>query len=315
MDSTCKSLIIDKIVLNNFRSFSGKNEILLGYSPEKFVNLIVGPCGSGKTTIAYALQWVFKNTELKISKQELFLLNKQVIKSLRNHQEAKVSVEIFLSEKNSEQKLKIERKYVYTKQDGVLSLVFDLHTAKEFKKNRWIIFDKNVPCIFTPLSFWNCDDDPMDLIENLLRLLFKFSNVPKEKLKEMISEIVIKSVKKKYQNIEFTIDFDKDGIFQLKHDEHNFLPDLATGDRLFLWLSLLTLIRKSTTCSLPLILDSPFNRLDTMKLILIAESLKDNFDDGQLILIGSDMQFEPIMDILKPMTNSCYHREIYDEGN
>ena len=131
----------------------------------------------------------------------------------------------------------------------------------------------------------------------------------------MISEVVIKSVKGKYQTFEFTVIFDENGIFQLKRDDHNFLSNLATGDRLFLWLSLLTVIRKSTKCDLPLILDCPFSRLDTMKRILIAESLKDNFDDGQLILLGSDMQFEPIMDILKPMINCCYHREINEEGN
>ena len=69
MDTTCKSLIIDKIVLNNFKTFFGKNEIILGCSSEKFVNLIIGPCGSGKTTIAYALQWVFKVVDLQRAKQ------------------------------------------------------------------------------------------------------------------------------------------------------------------------------------------------------------------------------------------------------
>ena len=52
---TCQSMTIEKIVLNNFRSYLGKNEIILGYSPEKFVNIIEGPCGSGKTTIVEAL--------------------------------------------------------------------------------------------------------------------------------------------------------------------------------------------------------------------------------------------------------------------
>jgi len=315
MDTTCKSLIIDKIILNNFKSFFGKNEIILGYSSEKFVNLIVGPCGSGKTTIAYALQWVFKYTDLKRSKLEISLLNKQAIKSLRNHQDAEVSVQIFLSDKNSDLKLMRQRKFVYTKQNGIISHVFDLHTDKEFKENRWIIFEKNMPGILTPLSFWNCKDDPWDLIENLLRLLFKFSNVPNEKLKEMISEAVIKSVRDKYQNVEFTIEFEEDGIFQLKRDDYNVLPEISGGDLMLLWLSLLTVIRKSTKCDLPLILESPFSRLDTMKKILIAESLKDNFDDGQLILMGSDIQFEPILDILKPITNCCYQREINKEGN
>ena len=313
MNTTCKSLIIDKIVLNNFRLFSGKNEILLGYTPEKFVNFIIGPCGSGKTTIAYALQWAFKNIDQKRSTERNFLLNQQVNKSLDNRQKAEVSVQIFLSDINSDRKLKVERKCVYSNNCAVLSLVSDLRTVKELKKSRWIDFDTNAPGVSLPVSYWNCDDGPRHLIINLSRLLFKFSNVPNEKLKEMISEAAIKSVREKYYNDEFTIEFEEDGIFQLIHDNYNVLPLLATGDLILLWLSLLPVIRKSTKCHLPLILDSPFNRLDTMKRILIAESLKDNFDDGQLILMGADMQFEPIMDILKSMTNCCYQLEINED--
>ena len=208
-----------------------------------------------------------------------------------------------------------QRKFVYTKRNGVLSLVYDLHTDKEFNENSWVVFEKNMPCVLTPLSFWNCDATPMDLIETLLQLLFKFSNIPNEKLKEMISEAVIKSVRENYHNVEFTVEFDEDGIFQLKRDNYNVLPNLATGDLMLLWFSLLPVIRKSTQCGLPLVLDSPFSRLDTMKRIFIAESLKDNFDDGQLILMGSDIQFEPIIDILKPITNYCYQRETNKEGN
>ena len=100
METTCKSLIIDKIVLNNFRSFSGKNEILLGYSPEKFVNFIVGPCGSGKTTIAYALQWAFKNIDQERSKERNFLLNLRVNKSLKNLQKADEYAEMFKNKFN-----------------------------------------------------------------------------------------------------------------------------------------------------------------------------------------------------------------------
>jgi energy-coupling factor transporter ATP-binding protein EcfA2 len=310
MNTTCKSLIIDKIVLNNFRLFSGKNEILLGYTPEKYVNFIIGPCGSGKTTIAYALQWALKNIDQKRSTERNFLLNQQVNKSLKNHQKAEVSVQIFLSDINSDRKLKVERKCVYSNNSAVLSLESDLRTVKELKKSRWIDFDKNAPGVSLPVSYWNCDDNPRDLIINLSRFLFKFSNVPNEKLKEMISEAAIKSVREKYHNDEFTIEFEEDGIFQLIRHNYNVLSLLATGDLILLWLSLLPVIRKSTKCHLPLILDSPFNRLDTMKRILIAESLKDNFDDGQLILMGADMQFEPIMDILKPMTNCCYQLEI-----
>ena len=60
----------------------------------------------------------------------------------------------------------------------------------------------------------------------------------------------------------------------------------------------------------PLILDSTFSRLDTMKRECIAESLKDNFYEGQLILIGSDLDFELMRETLKPVINRHHQLKI-----
>jgi len=67
MDLPCTSLTIDKIVINNFKSFLGKNEIILGHTPEKYVNIIEGPCSSGKTTIMDALRRAFNQGNQDIS--------------------------------------------------------------------------------------------------------------------------------------------------------------------------------------------------------------------------------------------------------
>jgi recombinational DNA repair ATPase RecF len=252
MDLTCQSLNIDKIVLNNFRSFLGKHEIVLGYSREKFVNLIIGPNGSGKTTIVEALQWAFNRNDQESSTLGLPILNRQKIKSIKNHQKAEVSVQIFLSDKHSDQKLKIERKCVYIKDRNDLTLASDARKVKELKKSRWVDTDKGISWESIPTFFGNGEQNSAVLIENSF-------------------------------------------------------PSLSTGDKIVLWFSQMATTIKSTKCYLPLILDSTFSHLDTMKRIRIAESFKDNFSEGQLILIGSDMEFKPVMDMLKPIINRHHH--------
>ncbi len=240
MDLTGQSLVIDKIVLNNFRSFHGKNELILGYTPEKFVNIIKGPCGSGKTTIVEALQWAFNRNDLETSTQGLPLLNRDVLKSLKNHQKAEVSVQVFLTDEKSNTKLKIERTCEYSFYNGDISLVSDACTVKELRQSQWIDVDKEIPCESYSLLIWNGEQNPTNLIENIS--------------------------------------------------------------------SLMAAIRKSTKYHLPLILDSPFSHLDIIHRISIVNFLKETFSDGQLIYIGSEREFEPVMDILKNRTSTITKR-------
>lgn len=120
-----------------------------------------------------------------------------------------------------------------------------------------------------PVVFWDGDENPTMLIENILPILSKFSNVPIDRLKEKISSAVLTALMEKYHNLEFTIEFDKDGFFHLKHDEHEFLPVLSSGDKVVLWLSLLAVISEAATTDLLFILYRPFYRLDAIKRIQI----------------------------------------------
>jgi len=307
MDLTRPSLIIDKIVINNFRSFRGKNEISLGYSPEKYVNIIEGPRGSGKTTIVYALRWAFSPGNQDSSIQDQSLINHQLLKSLKNHQKGEVSVQVFLSEENSDVRLKIERTCEYSFLNGDISLVSDVRAVKELQKSRWIDVDYEIPFELNLLSFWNGGQNPTNLMENLVSSVSKILNISNEKIIEIVSAAVWTALKGKYTDSEFSIEFDEDGVFHLKRDNYDFLPTLSTGDRIVLWLSLLAGIRKATKCQLPLILDSPFSRLDIIHRTSLIDFLKDTIQSGQLICIGSKLEFEPVMDILKPITNCHYH--------
>jgi len=306
MDLTHPSLIIDKIVITNFRSFLGKNEIILGHSPEKFVNIIEGPCGSGKTTIMDALRWAVIPDNQDILIKDLSLINHQLLKSLKNDQKVEVSVQVFFSEENSDVRLKIERTCEYSFFNEDLSLVSDVRAAKELQKSRWIDVDYELPRELDLLSFWNGNQNPTNLIENIVTSASKISNCSNERIKEIVSSAVLHRIKKIYPNFEFTVNFDDNDILHVKHDNRNFLPVLSRADLIVLWLSLMAVIRKFTKCQLPLILDSPFSRLDIMHRTSLIDFLKDTLQSGQLICIGSELEFEPVMDILKPITNCHY---------
>jgi len=306
MDLTCTSLMIDQIVINNFKSFLGKNEIVLGHTPEKYVNIIEGPCGSGKTTIVDALRWAFSQGNQEISTQDPSLINHQLLKSLKNHQKVEVSVQVFLSEENSDVRLKIERTCEYSFLNRDISLVSDVRAVKELQKSRWIDIDCKTPFELGLLSFWNGTQNATNLIENIVTSASKISNCSNERIKEIVSAAVRTALKGKYTDSEFSIEFDENGIFHLKCDNYDFLPTLSSGDRIVLWLSLLAGIRKITKCHLPFILDSPFSRLDIIHRTTLINFLKDTIRGEQLICIGSKMEFEPVWDILKPITNHHY---------
>ena len=50
---------IDKIILENFRIYKGKNEIDLSSKNDKNINIIAGKNGFGKTTFLTSLIWCF----------------------------------------------------------------------------------------------------------------------------------------------------------------------------------------------------------------------------------------------------------------
>jgi hypothetical protein len=141
-----------------------------------------------------------------------------------------------------------------------------------------------------PVLFWDGDENPRRLIENILPLVSKFSNVPEEKLKEMISTAVLNAIKGKYTDFEFITEFDENGIFHLKHDNYDFLPALSSGDRIVLWVSLLAAISKSAAVNMRFILNRPFYRLDSKQSIQLTESIRKQNIMGlhhkNLIFIG-----------------------------
>jgi len=141
-----------------------------------------------------------------------------------------------------------------------------------------------------PVLFWDGDENPRHLIENILPLVSKSSNVPEEKLKEMISTAVLTAIKGKYAVFEFTTEFDENGIFYLRRDNYDFLPALSSGDLVVIWVSLLAAISKSAAINMRFILNRPFYRLGSKQSIQLAESIRarniKELHPKKLIFIG-----------------------------
>ena len=87
---------IKKIVLNNYRQYKGRQEILFGFEEGKNLNIIIGVNGAGKTNLLNALTWClyWKEEHLAETSVHHEMLNDSVRASLNPGERANVSVEI-----------------------------------------------------------------------------------------------------------------------------------------------------------------------------------------------------------------------------
>ena len=104
----------EKLVMNNFMRYKGRNEILFSTDDKKNVTIVLGDNTSGKTTIATAIRWgLYGEVALDIRKknQEYQLLNNEVLELMDPNAKAAVSVEITFV--NEEKRYKLYREIMY----------------------------------------------------------------------------------------------------------------------------------------------------------------------------------------------------------
>lgn len=251
MDKVQDSIIIKKIVLHNFKQFFGEHELVFGYTPKKFINIVQGPGGSGKTSLFDAILWCLSSENFATFENTDNLLNIFAGINLKNSQKMNVTVQIFFSVFNTKQKIMIKRDAVFTKSGKGLRLKSESFDAMELKKNIWNPCEYNV----------------------VLQKFFPKMAIPS---------------------------------FLWGHEKENFHQFLATGDRIILFFEFLASLRKTSKFNLPLIIDSPFSRLEIEKRVFIANSFKKNFNNCQIILLGTRSEFEDLDIILNPLTNKKY---------
>ena len=103
-------MIIKKIILNNFRQFKGKQEILFSHDQEKNVTVILSDKnGAGKTTLLESFNWCFyRNLNLPNSKE---ILTREIADNLDEGKYARAYVEIHINHKNHDYIVKRENVY------------------------------------------------------------------------------------------------------------------------------------------------------------------------------------------------------------
>lgn len=88
-------MFINKIELQNFRQFAGKNnEISFSTDPDKNITIVMGDNGSGKTTLAQAFLWcLYGDTEFTVKE----VINRDIRDAMTPNDEETVKVDLYIT--------------------------------------------------------------------------------------------------------------------------------------------------------------------------------------------------------------------------
>ena len=124
-------MIIRKIVLTNYRQYTGRQEISFGFEKDKNINIIVGVNGSGKTNLLNALTWCLYGREEHLAEASVHheMLDDNVRAALKPSETAEVSVEIILENEKGWGFRVVRRKLFLKGKENNISSVNEEQTA------------------------------------------------------------------------------------------------------------------------------------------------------------------------------------------
>lgn len=97
-------MMIESIMIENYRQYRGRHEIRLGLDQNKNINVIRGPNGSGKSNIMNAITWCLYGIEAHLDKYEgskQSILNDAILNELDENSIGDVCVEISLVDESA----------------------------------------------------------------------------------------------------------------------------------------------------------------------------------------------------------------------
>ncbi len=108
---------IKKIVLNNYRQYSGRQNILFNQQKDKNLHIFMGVNGAGKTNLMNALTWCLYGSEEHLSQSSIHhnMLNDNIRETMKKGSTNNVFVEVSFEDQNG--------------------CEFKIHRSMEFKKN------------------------------------------------------------------------------------------------------------------------------------------------------------------------------------
>ena len=255
-----------KIILNNFRQFKGRNEIIFSTDDDKNITIVYGGITFGKTTLLQAFNWVFYNTVKLENPNEL--LNKEVADNLGRGESSEVSVEIYLEFDGCEYRLKRRQTYTIYQNEmyGKITSTPATASADKEQNDTWIpagsyddIINKIMPSNLSSYFFF--DGERIDSIseqqrkgskevENSVKEILglehystaikHLSNGRNSVLSELRSRInttansELYDLRKEYDNIDIDIENNNEKIKRYENEIENLEVDKKAKEQLIL---------------------------------------------------------------------------------
>lgn len=268
------NLLIERVTVENFGPFAGKQELVFPIDEQKKINVVVGNNAVGKTQLFEAILWCLfgKREQVMYEGEEELFLNKSIARNLTDSQSATAKVEVVLNIDKKSQT--VSREIQFKKTNGKI----DIDSTN--------VQNENLVSTLPPSHFIFVSGEKMGSI-------LETYNQEKVKDSENLEKIVAKmnSINQKsslgyFKNSKFQINNDK---IQLVGDKEP-LESQALGRKITLDYMFLSAIREILLPNSVLILDEPFNRISKDFVLPICNFMM--FSIPQLIFLINPIHYQ-----------------------
>jgi len=237
---------INKIILENFRTFYGKHTIEFSTSDEKPLTIFIGENGSGKTTLLNAIYWAFTGGTTKQFGESNILINKDAIAE----RSSSCSVEIYfetdthhyiLARRTSRTSETNDLSMGMIDKNGAYTAVGQMHIEKVIERlipkklASWYIFDGEA------IGHLHLNGDPK--FKNDLQQTFGFSSMRtlsdvitdikrdyEREQRKQIGNAELDEVGKKIESAESDVSFYEQQISKLQSTKETALSEIESLD-------------------------------------------------------------------------------------
>jgi len=238
------NLLIEKVTVENFGPFAGKQELVFPIDEQKKINVIVGGNAVGKTQLFEAILWCLfgKRVQVMYQGEEELFLNKSIARDLHDGQSATAKVEVVLNIDKKSQT--VSREIQFKKTNGTI----DIDSTN--------VQNENLVSTLPPSHFIFVNDEK---IGSILETYNQEKDKDSENLKKIVDKmnsIYQKSSLIYIKNFKFQI---IDNKIQLV--ENGFSKTLAASETAIINCMFLSAIKEILFPNSVLILDAAFSRL------------------------------------------------------
>lgn len=314
-------IVLEKLVLRNWGSFFGKNEINFSVDPVKNITCLLGGYGSGKTMIVQGLKYcLFQNSN--DNQTILSFLNKRAIDENEEDIEMEVSLKFHVVHKSNEVIIyEVTRLWIFEK--GFLNTNRDFQNPEQFSSRKnidgtWenitqIDFMNEINTLIPPVIRETIflDDETLFLklknehLRNVANYLIKYNEEIKNETEAR--EFIQMKLNELYSNTKITnsrngflkINEDWDFALIFEKNMNQTVNDLAFGHKMLITILYLLVPHLNINKKYPFIFDDIFSILSEKAKTQISRIILDILDKNQIIFLLNEMNYDILNPILR----------------